>query len=220
MQCCLLWQRARLFVLGALVLFLLVGAGALLIQPLPFAKAQAQSAQNAVPADVQDLLLTMDDVGELKFITPLKLNADQLDKLAQGMAEAQAGYNRKMASLFVPVRKLSDTVREAKKQALVGKTSTDEEQILKTISAVYPKRQAVEEETLKSITALVKQVFTKEQVAQASKMAKDEQTKLTKQTAKGSDEQWLNLYVLRVIMSYPRIVPLLKEMKAAQEAGA
>ncbi len=220
MQCCLLWQRARLFVLGALVLFLLMGAGALLLQPLPSAKAQTQATQNAIPADVQDLLLTMDDVGELKFIAPLKLSVEQLDKLAQGMSETQAEYNRKMVPLFAPVRKMSESVREAKKQALVGKPVTNEEQILKTMSAVYPKRQALDEETLKSVTALVKQVFTKEQITQASKMAKDEQTKLTKQTAKGSEEQWLNLYVLRVIMSYPRIVPLLKEMKAALEAGA
>lgn len=203
-----------------LALVALIGTGVLLTAPHP--KAQAPTAStNPIPADIQDLINSFEDVGELKFITPLKLAPDQLDKLAQGMTAAQATYNSKVAKALSPYRGLADTIRQAKRQALLGKTITGEDQVIKTVNDVLPKRQAVEEDTLKAISSMVQEILTKEQYATAVKITREEQSKLTKQnTSKGSDAQWFNLYVLRVIMSYPRIVPLLKEVKAASEAGS
>lgn len=203
-----------------LALVALIGTGVLLTAPHP--KAQAPTAStNPIPADIQDLINSFEDVGELKFITPLKLAPDQLDKLAQGMTAAQATYNSKVAKALSPYRGLADTIRQAKRQALLGKAITGEDQVIKTVNDVLPKRQAVEEDTLKAISSMVQEILTKEQYATAVKITREEQSKLTKQnTSKGSDAQWFNLYVLRVIMSYPRIVPLLKEVKAASEAGS
>jgi CHASE3 domain sensor protein len=89
------------------------------------------------------------------------------------------------------------------------------------MNGVIPKRQALEEETLKIISADMKKLLTKEQQTLAAKITREEQGKLAKKAQNtGSEEQWFNLYVLRVIMAYPRIVPLLKEMKAVQEPDA
>ncbi len=213
------FHQNRRALLGALTLAFLVGVGGVLIRQNPRAHAQT-APTNPIPADIQDLINSFEDVGELKFITPLKLTPDQLDKLAQGMTTAQATYNAKVAKILSPYRNLADTIRQAKRQALLGKPTTGEDEVIKTVNTVLPKRQALEEETLKSISSLVEGIFTKEQYSAAVKLTREEQSKLTKQNAsKGSDAQWFNLYVLRVIMSYPRIVPILKEIKATTEPG-
>ena len=86
----------------------------------------------------------------------------------------------------------------------------------KVLTDVEARRKETENTTLKALSDKLQTVLTESQVQTAAKIMKDEMIKMNGAAGKGTDAQFFNLYVLRVIMGYPRIVPLLKEMRGVK----
>ena len=181
-------------------------------------KPAPNADKTADASDVAPLFVALDDLGELRVLNPLKLTADELDKMSAIITDSQADYNKKLVTTAAPLlRKVSDAILAAKKKALAGTVITDDETILKAMTDYETRRKEIETATLKALSAKLQETLTEAQVATASKVAKDEQAKITGAAGKGTDAQYFNLYVLRVVMGYGRLVPLLKEMQAAKK---
>ena len=182
----------------------------------------APSADKTADApDVGPLFIALDDLGELRVLNPLKLTADELDKMSAIISDSQADYNKKLATTAAPLlRKASDAILAAKKKALAGTVIADDETIAKALTDYEARRKEIETATLKALAAKLQEVLTETQVAAASKVAKDEQTKVTGTAGKGTNAQYFNLYVLRVVMGYAHLVPLLKEMQAIRTTAS
>src|ERR1051325_11023201 len=98
--------------------FLLPGlALALLTFSNPVGAQEAET--NGRPTrEAQALLDALDDIDTLRSLTPLKLSADQIDKLIAAVTAAKADYDKKVTALASgPVLKMADDIREARKQA-------------------------------------------------------------------------------------------------------
>ena len=173
--------------------------------------------KSADASDVAPLTIALDDIGELRGLNPLKLTADELDKMSVIIADAQTDYNKKLAANAAPIlRKASDAILAAKKKALAGTALGYDETMTKVLTDVEARRKETENATLKSLSDKLQTVLTESQVQTAAKIMKDELIKMNGSAGKGTDAQFFNLYVLRVVMGYPRIVPLLKEMRTAK----
>ncbi len=184
------------------------------------AKSDAKDAKSADVSDVAPLFVALDDLGELRVLNPLKLTADELDKVAAIISDSQTEYNKKIAANAAPVlRKASDVILAAKKKALGGAVVPLDDTLIKAMSDYEARRKETENATLKALSEKLQTVLTEAQIAAAAKVAKDESAKLTGAASKGTDAQFFNLYVLRVVMGYPRLTPLLKEMRAARTAA-
>lgn len=195
-----------------------------------FAPSSPCSAQPPADAgvkeqkEVEELLASVEDIGELKFLNLLQLTAEQLDKLISAVNGAQAEYNAQLA-LFnqTALKKISSDILSARKLALSGKPvpTALNDRINKAIDAHLKntqKRKEIHDKTLSSLGEKFRGILTAEQIATAAKTAKEE-TEKTKQGVKGTEAQWFNAYVSSVVMGYPRILPLLKEMRTAKESG-
>ena len=206
--------------------FLLAGLCGSLAVPTA-ARAQTKDAtagKESAPDSVQEiaaLSAALDDLGELRVLNPLKLTPEELDAVSKAVADSQADYNKKLAALGpLSIGKVAENIRNAKKQALAGKVLASDDTILKAMTDYAAKHKELDDATLKSLSDKLQTLLTEAQIKAAAKIARDEQAKLGGSTAKGTDAQWFNLYVLRVVIGYSRIVPLLKEMKAAQSGSA
>ena len=184
-------------------------------KPAPAAPEKDKKSVDAT--DVAPLFTALDDLGELRVLNPLKLTPDELEKMAALIAEAQTDYNKRLLANAAPaIRKVASNILAAKKKALTGETLASDDAILTAMTDYETQRKVTEAATLKSLSEKLQTLLTETQVKAASKIAKDEQTKVSGSAGKGTDAQFFNLYVLRVIMGYPRLVPLLKEMQAAR----
>lgn len=176
--------------------------------------------------EVQELMESVEDIGELRFLNVLQLSPDQTEKLIALITATQSEYNSQMAVFNQnALKKVADDIRNARKLALSGKEvpATLNDRINKAIDLHLKntkKREEIHNQTLSSLSQKIRSILTAEQVTAAARIARDETAKLQKGT-KGTDTQWFNAYVQRVIMFYPRITTLLKDMRAVQEtAGA
>ena len=163
------------------------------------------------------LTIALDDIGELGSLSPLKLTADELDKIIVLVADAETEHNKKLAAVVPPIlRKASDAILAAKKKAVAGTAVGFDETMTKVLTDVAARRKETENATLKSLSDKLQAVLTEAQFQAGAKVAKDEFIKMNGAAGKGTEAQFFNLYVLRVVMGYPRIVPLLKEMRTAK----
>ena len=210
-----------------LACLLLTGSGVFsatpsLAQEKPDASSKGKPTKDAADksvdiSDVAPLFIALDDIGELRVLNPLKLTADELDKISAIISDSQADYNKKLATTAAPaLRKVSDAILAAKKKAIGGAVLAPDEVLTKAMSDYETRRQEVENTTLKALSDKLQAELTEAQIQAGAKVAKDEVTKLKGAAGKGTDAQFFNLYVLRVVMGYPRIVPLLKEMRTAK----
>jgi hypothetical protein len=194
-----------------------------------WAAAQPPATEgSAEQRELQEMEQSIVDIDELKLLNTLKLTTEQIDKLVPIITTAQNEYNTQMAALdHSTLKKHIEDIRTVRKTAIAGgAVSTEQfERIRKAVDAHLKsekredKRREIHDRTLSSLSQKMRGVLTLEQVDLATKTAKEE-TEKTNKGAKGTDAQWFNAYVKGAIMSYPRIVPLLKEMRAARETGA
>lgn len=196
---------------------------ALLASPLLSRTQQQPPIEPPPPSvkEVEELLAAVADIGEMRFINPLQLTNQQLDKLIAVITSAQIEYNNTAASLdHAAMKRIASDIRAARQQSLEGKTVPAErnDRINKTIDAHLKNAKTRQDAALKNLSQKVREILLSEQFSTAAKMAREEMEKINP-NAKGTEEQWFNLYVKNVIMSYPRIVPLLKDVRAARDGG-
>lgn len=197
-------------------LFLLPGL--LLLAGVKSARAQEADAGGKPPKEVLQLFDDLDDLDKLHYLNPLKLTTAQIDKLLAAIAAAKETYDKKVADITLPpIRKMGDEIRETKKRALAGADipKTFDDRIKALQQNYFNQREKINVDNWTGLVTATKKILTEEQVALAIKLAKTGQ-----KGASGQDDKWYNVYVLQVFISYPRITPLLNEMKAAKAAAS
>lgn len=211
----------------ALSVFLLCCAALQLTAPV--ARAQGQDANKDTSKDAKelaDLLNTLADIDMLRYLNPLKLTPVQIDQMINAITFAQSEYDRKITAMGAsPLLKVADDIRTTKRQALAGGDIPKEfdDQIRKIEAAILKRRDQIDAQNISGLAASFKNTLTESQMKTAIKLTKDRQRELGRST-EGKDDQWLNAFVVNIVINNPRIVPLLKEMRTAagtsQNGGA
>jgi hypothetical protein len=188
--------------------------GLLLVQP-----ANAQS--EVIPKEVSALLDDISDIDKLRVLNPLKLTTDQLDQIIVVVKKHQDDYNKKLADAAVPpIKQIAKEIKETRRKMLAGGTIPKDfdEKVKKQQDDFVKRRNQEDFNTLKGLAEAVKKILNKDQFAKAVTIAKkflEDQGK----DVKGDDDKFFNYYVLGTLIVYPRIVPLLEDMRAAQVAS-
>jgi hypothetical protein len=184
--------------------------------------AQSAVAQSEIiPKEVEALFDDINDIDKLRVLNPLKLTTDQLDQIIVIVKKAQDDYNKKLADAAVPpIKEIAKEIKETRRKMLAGATIPKDfdEKVKKHQEAFVKRRNQEDFNTLKGLAEAVKKVLTKEQFTKAVSIAKDFLEKQGKEV-KGEDDKFFNYYVLGTLITYPRIVPLLQDMRAARVAS-
>ena len=207
-------SRVRSGVLAAsLILSLAMGIWALGHVSTVGAQEKPAAKTEAV-AVVSDL----EDIERLRVLNALKMQPDQVDKLIAALATAQAEYDRKVNDLGSSIfASTASEVRDVKKKMLGGAAlPKDFEDKMKKLQIDFlKKRDDLNVENIKSVGVACRIVLTDTQVATATRMERELWEKEHPDAKGATDNQLFNLYCVDMFISNPRIVPLLKEVKAA-----
>lgn len=201
------------WIIGGMLAFLLLST-----MPAPL---RAQS--DALPEEVMALFNDITDIDKMRVLNPLKLTAAQLDKLISTIRASQESFNRRLdAAAVPPVRAIAKEIRETRQKLLKGGEIPKDfdEKVRKLHEDFLKKRRAEEENTLKSLAAAIRSILTERQMQQAVSIARKWTEEDGQPTKRGSSEQFFNLYVLGTFITYPRIVPLLEDMRKAMTSTA
>jgi len=183
----------------------------------PAARAQ-QSASLSDDKETLKIVDAIDDIDRLRSLNPLKLTTDELGRIIALISASQETYKKKLNTLAAErVAKMSDEVLEAKKQMLVGGDlpADLDKRLQKASTDFITKRDQLDLENIATIDSALKEILSPEQVKAAVAMSRDSPLNANK-SAKATDAQWFNLFTANVMLTYPRILPLLKEMRAAR----
>jgi len=204
---------------------LLVSLGVALCAVRTASKAQAAPASGSTGLTAKQVLQLFDelnDIDRLRSLNALKLTPDELDKMTAAIASAKETYDKRALSLAnVALKSIIDEIRDVKLKALKGGGIPDDfntraKKASAGIAADYAKLDA---QNLAALAPALHDILTSAQVGTAAKLQRDAAAQDGKSTA-GTDTQWFNQFVLMVIIDYPRIIPLLKEMRTAATATA
>jgi hypothetical protein len=183
------------------------------------AQGQAATDSGQTSKEVQALQVELDDLDTLHVLLPMKFTPEQMDKLVAAISSAKADYDKKYAALSsAPLLKMADEIRETRKKAIAGTAiPTTFDDRVKGIQADFnTKRVELDTNNIVALSAVVKPIFTADQIALCTKMEIDAYKRNKRYSDKATDAQFFNAYVLDVFVGNPRTVPLLKEMRAAK----
>jgi hypothetical protein len=189
----------------------------------PAAQTPAATGNPALNAkQVAQMFDDLDDIDRLTSLNPLKLTADQLDRLIAAVSVAKEAYDKQYLTLAnAALKTIADEIHDVKRKALAGGELPEDfnnraKKASVSVAAAYSK---LDTENLANLAPVIHEILTASQVAVAVKLCRNSAAQAGRPTA-GTDTQWFNQYVMSVIISYPRIVPLLKEMRAAIGGGS
>lgn len=175
------------------------------------ARAQAEP----LPAEAQALFNDISDIDKLRVLGPLKLTAEQLDKLIPVVKDTQTAYNKKLSEAAVaPLREIAREIKAVRAKVLAGaEIPKDFDDKVKKLQADFVKRQSREEEraTL-AVSECLTSILTKSQKATLLALAKPIAPK------DATEDDLIHAYVVGAFLQYGRIVPLLEDMRKALEA--
>jgi hypothetical protein len=177
-----------------------------------------EAQQSNIPPDVQATFTDIDDIDKMRILNPLKLTADQLGKLAKIMKDSTADYNKKIADILVPrMRSSAAEVKDTKRRMLAGAAlpKSVDSNIKKMQSDFVAQRKTVDEATIRSLSAQIREVLTDEQYKTVVETTQALTTKDGKKPT-GPDDSFFRLYVTGTFIAYGKIVPLLEDMKSAR----
>jgi hypothetical protein len=187
------------------------------------AKLPAFAQQDSVPKEVSALFTDLDDIDKMRVLGPLKLKADQVDKIIDAITTTQDAYLKKVTAAAVPpIKDIAKDIKETRKKVLAGSPiPADFDAKVKKLQADFVERRKTEDaNALKSLSASIRAVLTKSQTDKAISLAKSLTSKDGEPTFKGSDDQFFNLFIKGTFMDYGGIIPLLKDVKAAITADS
>ncbi len=182
------------------------------------ARAQGQESPPPSSKEIDQLYDMLDDINKLNVLNPLKLTPDQLDKLIAVADATATDYAQKVAALKAQsIHDLAKEIRATKQRAVAGGEITQSflTQIISRSDSLAKKRDDLDINTWVAMIAKVRQILTPDQYNTAIKEIRTQADKEPDINSHGKPEQWFNMFVLQVFLKYPRIVPLLKEMRAA-----
>jgi len=185
------------------------------------ARAQGQTAPaSAQPSkDVQELQTALDDLDALHVLLPLKLTAEQMDKIAAAITSAKTEYDKQYAALSNgSLLKMADEIRETRKKAIAGTPvpAAFDTRIQGLQAELNTKRVDMDTKNLVALSGVIKPILTADQIAICAKLEVDAYKRNKRYNEKTTDAQFFNAYVLDVFISNPRAVTLLKEMRASK----
>lgn len=196
----------------------------LLLAPCLCTSIPARAQSDIVPKEVQEVFADISDIDKLRILNPLKLSGEQLDKIITVLKKAQTEYNSKLREAAVPpIRDLAKEIRATRQKMLEthGTVPKDFDEKVKKIQDGFIKRRDTEDQTtLKSVSDSIRAILNKDQIASAVSIARKFTEEEGKPTKKGTDDQFFNLYVLGTFIVYPRIVPLLEDMRKVADTSA
>jgi hypothetical protein len=189
-----------------------------------FLSIPARAQSDIIPKEMQALLFDISDIDKLRVLNPLKLTSEQLDKIIATLKKAQEQYNSKLTEAAVPpIRQLAKEIKETRQKMLTTHSLVPkdfDEKVKKIQNDFTKQRDEADKTTLKSVSDSIRAILTKEQIDMGVSFAKKFTEEGGKQTKKGSDEQFFNLFVLGTFILYPRIVPLLEDMRKVSDMAA
>ncbi|MGC8669064.1 MAG: hypothetical protein ACP5VE_13195 [Chthonomonadales bacterium] len=179
------------------------------------AKAQSQF----VPPEVVALFNDIDDIDKLRVLNPLNLTPEQIDKLIPTIQQAQQDYNKKLADAAVPpIKEIAAQIKATRRRLLSGgEVPKDFDERVKKIQAEFIARRDKEDAaTLKSLVEAIRGILTPQQVGAAVTEARKALGEQNKSGPKADEDRLFSYYVLQVFITYPRILPLLQDMRDAR----
>ncbi len=211
---------------------MVLGSGTALAQQPTTGGGATQVTSKPAPAPtsvgltlVQRYLLMNDinDIDRSRNITPLHLTPDQLKRVIAILEQLTADYERKVAmltdKLFSPF--MSD-LKTVKTRVYGGGTiPKDFDARLKhAMDTLVADRKQLNLGNIASASNAIANVLTPAQIATAANLAKNSPANEGLYSDSTTQAQWYHLYVGKVFLSYPRIVPLLQAMLKAQSSTA
>jgi hypothetical protein len=184
----------------------------LLAAALSAATRTARAQAEPPPAEVQALFDDISDIDKLRVLGPLKLTAEQLDKLIPVVKETQTTYNKKLAeAAAAPLREMAREIKAVKAKVLAGaEIPKDFDEKVKKAQADVVKRQARDSErAITAISDALTSLLTKTQRSTLLALAKPVAPK------DSTEDDLVRFYVVGAFLQYGRIVPLLEEMRKA-----
>ncbi len=180
---------------------------------------RAQEAATGT-SDVSQLIEDLNDIDTMRPLLSLKLTVAQMDKMIALISETQTGYDKRLKAIAGPaLAKMVDQIRVVKQRTLKGEPiPQDFDALAKTAeNEILAKRKTLDAETISQMATALAAILSTEQAKLAGKLDRDAQIKLGKADAKTqrTDEQWFASYVRDAFFTVPRIVPVLKQMRAA-----
>ncbi len=172
-----------------------------------------------IPTEVSALLDDIADIDKLRILNQLKLKPDEIDRIIAAVEKSQRDYNKALADATVPpIRGIATDIRATRQKMLAGASiPKDFDEKVKQLQDDYVKRRDnAQADTLSKLSGALRAIITQDQLATAASIARKALTENGTPTAKGTDDQFFNYFVLKVFVGYPRIVPLLQDMKKAQ----
>src|SRR5262249_17718874 len=141
---------------------------------------------------------------------------DQMEKIATALKSSQKEYDKALVDAVVgPIKGITKEIKDVRKSMLGGEPiPKDFDEKVKGIQdAFVKKRDTADVNALKGLSSAIKKILTEEQFSKAAELARKFVEKESKPNAKNTDEQFFNFYVLQIFIRYPRILPLMEEMK-------
>lgn len=180
-------------------------------------------AQNdELPAEVAALLDDVADIRTIEVLRPLKLTAEQMDKLAATILASQKEYHTKLFAVAVPpIRDMAKDIKETRRKMVSGAAMpSDLKDKVKEFEDAFKDQQKKQNEaTLRGLIASTLAILKDDQVEGARALAKKDIKDQGHDPGKATPEQLYNYFVLKVFINYPRIVPVLQEMSKARSGS-
>ena len=190
---------------------------------LAIAGASRLRAQNeTIPPEVAALFEDIADIDKLRVLNPLKLTSEQIDKLIQLINKSKRAYDSALAAAAAPpIRSIAKDIKETRRRMLEGASiPTDLDNKVKQLQDSFvKKREDQDVNTLKSMSDEATKILTPSQKSKAVSLARKALSRDNKPAAQGDDDKFFNFYVMSVFIKYPRIIPLLEDMKRSASAG-
>jgi hypothetical protein len=201
--------------------------GGVLMGPVKNAEAKAgQEAKSSTDSqkltDNQKLWEELDDIDWMHDLGPLKLTPEQIDKMIALLEQANTKLAQDVNDLTTnTIGQVAADIHTEHKDALSGTPIPKEfdTKVQEKVGNFFARRKTVINQLIEHMSDAFSKVLTEDQKKIMIKLGKDYFTKMgNKPGPNDTDDTFYNLYVTNVFINkYPRIVPLLKEVKASSK---
>lgn len=223
-------NRAMTSIIRTIFVFALLGLILGMPQGAIAQPATEKPAGSNVPADIQRGVEQIADLDLLKALLPLKLTAEQRDKLVAGLKAASASNEARLKADHEAWRKVLPAIEKAHADALMGTPMPPEVEasILKLLSDSEKRINSSKKELVNRIFVVAKEVLTPTQIdeveRQTSKMLGGK--RLVPREYKNNPSQapkevvqdlMLQMYVERIFL-FERTLTVLSRLQLASES--
>lgn len=191
--------------------------GGVLMGPVKNAAAKAgQADKNSV--ENQKLWDELDEIDWMRDLAPLKLAPEQIDKMIPLLDKANTVFEQNVNELSTnTIGQIAADIHMEHKDALGGTPIPKEfdTKVEEKLKNYYERRDAVATQNRAHMCDAFEKILTPDQEKIAIKLSKAYFVKMGKTPGpKDTDDTFYALYVNNVFVTkYPRIVPLLKQIK-------